>query len=50
MKVKTAVTSLKVEKGCVNIDCKYCTEKGKCNLETILKELPHPTESEGENA
>lgn len=36
MKVKTAVTSLKVEKGCVNMDCKYCTEKGKCNLGTIL--------------
>ena len=49
MKIKTAITSLKVEKGCVNMDCKYCTEKGKCNLETILKELLHPTESEGEN-
>ena len=27
MKVETAITSLKVEKGCVNMDCKYCTEK-----------------------
>ena len=38
MKTKTAITSLKVEKDCVNMDCKYCTEKGKCNLETILEE------------
>lgn len=48
MKIKAAITSLKVEKGCVNMSCKYCTEKGKCNLETILEELPHHTESEVE--
>ncbi len=47
--MKTAITSLKVEKGCVNIDCKYCTEKGKRNLEIILKELSHPAKSEGVN-
>ena len=39
MKTKTAITSLKVEKGCVNMDCKYCTEKEKCYLEKIIRGL-----------
>ena len=38
IKVDVAIKSLKVEKGCVNMDCKHCTEHNKCNLETILEE------------
>lgn len=38
MKIKTAITSLKVEKGCVNMDCNYCTENKKCYLQQLIKE------------
>ena len=39
MQLKAAITSLKVEKGCVNMDCKYCTKHNECNLEKILEAL-----------
>jgi len=38
MKIKTAIRSLKVEKGCVNIDCNYCVENKKCYLQQLIEE------------
>ena len=38
MKIKAVITSLKVEKGCVNIDCNYCVENKKCYLQQLIEE------------
>ena len=38
MKSEVAIKSLKVEKGCVNIECKYCTENKKCYLQQLIEE------------
>ena len=38
MNADVAIKCLKVEKGCVNIDCNYCTEHNKCYLQQLIEE------------
>lgn len=35
---ETAIKCLKTEKGCVNMDCKFCTENKKCYLQQLIEE------------